>query len=113
MFRNDVQKCDAIRVLLGPALARTFWNSKGPTEVACNLVERRGIPLSHRERILLFVAFDLWNGDGHADLGQIVNVLDSEDLRRIGTLLVAIASQHGDRAIDTWIKEWGRSKKQR
>ena len=110
MFRNDAQKCLAIRALLGPHLDY-LWTTEGPTPTAITLLERRGGPMSHGEQLMLFCAFDIWNGDGKALLGSLIAVLDGDNLRRLGTLLVAMSGLYADRAIDRWIEEHTRPAK--
>lgn len=102
MFRDDTQAHAAIRTLLDtiPKLGR-FWTDTGPTDEAVRLVEARGGALSSGEALLVFVAFDLYNGRGGAQLSRVIHTLGNEPLSALGSLLVSLT--HGPEAIDTWI----------
>jgi hypothetical protein len=102
MFENDGQRCEAILVLLASLRLERLWTMKGPTDEACELLEQRGGYLSSGERLLLFVAFDMWNGDGHADFGRLLYSLDGERQTMVGLFLIAMAQ--GSHAIDQWIE---------
>lgn len=102
MFRDEAQTHAAIRTLLDtlPGLGR-LWTDTGPTDEAVRLVETRGGALSSGEALLVFVAFDLWNGQGGAQLGRVFHILSAEPLAALGLLLAAVT--RGPDAIDAWI----------
>lgn len=102
MFQNDTQRCQAIRVLLSSLGLERMWTTTGPTDEACELLEQKGGYLSSGERLLLFVAFDMWNGDGHADFGKLLYSLDGARQRLVGELLVAMSAET-NQTIDAWI----------
>jgi hypothetical protein len=106
MFSGDRQVALAARALLGRMRMGRLFTESGPTKEACDLLEAGGGTLSSGEGIYLQAAFDLWNGNGHCDLGRAVAVLDSGHLAALGRLLVAIA--RGPAAVDGWIAEQGR-----
>lgn len=103
MFTSDTQKCAVIRALLKQVRLDYLWTLEGPTDAAIKLLEARGGPLSHGEQLMLLAAFDVWNGDGRATLGELLSVLDNQNLANLGTLLVALASPNAGRAVDAWL----------
>jgi hypothetical protein len=68
------------------------------------LLQAGGGPLSHGEKVTLFVAWALWNGEGELTLNEVLNTLDGGNLRMVGELLVAISA--GSEAIDGWLQEY-------
>ena len=105
MFRNDAQICACARVLLRSVRQEKLWTETGSTEEAIKLLHTRGGYLSSGERLMLFVAFDFWNGQGNAEFPKLINVLDSNKLRLVCTLAVVVAE--GATAIDRWLIECG------
>lgn len=89
MWASEKARNEAIRRLLAPrpALA-ALWNEKGPTRQACSYLEH-GSPLSSGEAVLLKVAFDLWNGRGHATVDELLCTLDEGNLRAVCDAVLA------------------------
>lgn len=84
MWRNERQQCAVIQKLLAPHPAIAgLWTSTGPTKLACTLLEQNGGPLSSGEILLLRVAFDIWNGHGKAEVGELLATLDEGNLRAV------------------------------
>lgn len=106
MFRDDRQAARTAKALLTRVRLGRLFTEEGPTREACDLLEKGGGPMSHGEAIFLSIAFDLWNGMGHCDLGDAIGVLDSGNLVALGSLLVAVAG--GAAAVDRWIGIYGR-----
>lgn len=102
MFRDDAQTHAAIRLLLGtiPGLAR-MWTETGPTDEAAHVVEGTSSAMSSGEVLLVRVAFDLYNGQGGASFGRVLNTLGNEPLNALGALLVAFTQS--PEAIEVWI----------
>ncbi len=61
---------------------RGLWTEEGPTQVALGYL-KNGAPLSHGESLVLLVAFDLWNGGGGAEVGDLLYTLDARNLRAV------------------------------
>jgi len=101
MFRNDAQVNEVCTVLLERAHMRGFWTREGPTKKAHEFVEEGG-PMSSGERVMLLVAYGLWNGTGGLEFAALMQ-LDDENLEAVGSLLVALATGNDASAIETWI----------
>jgi hypothetical protein len=67
------------------------------------LAERDGAFLSSGERLVLLVAWSLWNGCSHVTVGEVFFNLDSTSLAMLGKLMIAGA--RGSEAIDEWLAE--------
>jgi hypothetical protein len=80
-----------------------LWSSQGPTDEAMALLETDGGPLSSGERMLLMIAWSIWNGRGHVTVADVLHRLDGTSLVMLGKLLVA-AGRGGD-SIDAWLAE--------
>ena len=102
MFQSDAQISAVVRVLLHSVRLERLWGD-APSVEAVELLEQGGGPLSSGEFLMLRIAFDLWNNHGRALLGRVVNVLDNERLRLVGSLLVALAS--GPSKVDWWLEQ--------
>jgi hypothetical protein len=101
MFRDDAHKCEAIRVWLGSLLeSAEYWTERGPTQLAIDTLESS--PLSSGQRLAVRMAFDIWNGDGKATIGECLHTLDTIRLRMLGSLLLAVADEEGTE-LDRWI----------
>lgn len=82
-WKDERSACDAIRRMLAGPHLQHLWTADGPTPEACDLLDAGGGPLSHGQQVMLRAAFDLWNGQGNATLGDLVNVLDTKNLRAV------------------------------
>lgn len=102
MFKNDQQICACIRVLLHSARLEQLWTATGPTDEALALLRDKGGYLSSGERLMLFVAFDFWNGQGNAEFGKLINVLDADKLGLVCSLAIAVAE--GEEAVAFWLE---------
>ena len=101
MFRDDEQSAAVARVLMRSVRLDYLWDGDRPTAEAVELMQRRGGPLSSGQVQMLLVVFDLWNGEGHADLGRVLAVLDETRLGLVASLLTAVAK--GASAVDVWL----------
>ncbi len=104
MFRDDRQRarvCQALCALVG---FPTFWTDAGPSPRVKELLEADGGPLSHGEKVMVFVAWALWNSRGGLTIAELVDTLDRENLTAIGELLSALAN--GPAALDAWLAEY-------
>ena len=107
MFVNKQQRAEACFLLLRLAsenFAMTMWHDPrisngsmigGPAPAGIaklkNALEGDGHTLSHGEKLLLQVTFDVWNGSGHAHLHEVLEQLMPHQIGAIGTLCDAIA----------------------
>ena len=101
MFRNDKQTCAAIRALLAPIRLAHLWSECGPTDEALKVLEQRGGALSRGEALMVFAAFDFWNGHGKTQLGDLLAVLDTAHMERLASLLIAVSNGAAD--VDRWL----------
>ena len=113
MFRDDEQKCTAIKALLRPVHLGHLWTDSGPTDHGIELFRDRGGPLSHGQKLMLLAAYDIWNGRGEVTLGDLLSVLDGTNLEALGSLMVALSSMDGQTAVDHWIAKHSRTEKAR
>ena len=97
IWHNDTERARACRALLVPIRLHHFWDEKGPTktglaykppQIAKDCDEDRAASeygvLSSGERIMVKLAWDLWNSRGGCEFGSILDTLD-------GTLVATIA----------------------
>lgn len=103
MFRDDAQISSAVLVLLHSVQLERLWTAAGPTNEAVELADKRGGPMSHGEALIVLVAFDFWNGHGHARLDELLAVLDPDRIRLVATLMIAAAE--GGEAVDRWLSQ--------
>jgi hypothetical protein len=103
VFSSDEQLARVCRAFCSRARLSELWTSEGPTAQAMSLLERDGGPLSSGERMVLLVAWSIWNGSGHLSLSDVLHQLDGISLAMLGKLLLAAAQGGG--AIDAWIIE--------
>jgi hypothetical protein len=103
MWRSEKQRVEAIRLLLANLFSRertqAFWQEDGPTELA--LEYAKASPLSSGEQVLLRVALDFWNGQGGASFADVIYRLDSERLRTVVSLALAIDRE----TVNEWIRD--------
>lgn len=104
MFRDDRQLARACRGLTSRILSREapFWTDEGPTRAA--VAHRDGSPMAPSARALLGVAWALWTGSAEGpSAGELLRVLDGENLGAVGRLFVAVAGTPED--VDRWIAD--------
>jgi len=87
MWQSDRQKCDVIRTLLACVNREDLWTPTGPTKEARHLLHLGGGYLSSGERMILRVAFSIWNGLG--EIGDLLDTLDEVRLRAVCEALLA------------------------
>lgn len=105
MWRDDAQRSAAIRILLEGAHLGRWWTDVGPSvELAALVVGGwEGVgAYSHGEQVMLRVAMDYWNGQGHAALAEVLDVLDGANLGRVASLALALAA--GASTVDRWLE---------
>ena len=103
MFSSDEQLARVCRAVCSRARLAELWTSDGPTVQATDLLERDGGPLSSGERMVLLVAWSIWNGSGQVTVGDVLRQLDGVSLTMLGKLM--LAAGQGGGAIDAWIVE--------
>jgi hypothetical protein len=106
-FRNHVQRARIARTLLKMVRLGGLFEQNGPqadAEFYLRRAERSG--LSTGEVIMLRLAFDIWNGDGHVEFGRvfIANRLDLDKERAIAELV--LAGQDGSAGLDRWLEKY-------
>jgi len=101
MFRDQKQQCAVCQTLLELVGMARLWGPEGPTSEAVTLLGEGKDAMSHGEALMLEVAFDVWNGGGHADLGDLLATLDKDNLHAVGELMSAMAL--GMHAVDDWL----------
>lgn len=107
-FRNDRQRGEVAKVLTdrlgkGPMWRVDQYGTPRPTGL---LKSHLGRALTGSEALLVRVAWDVWNGDGHARVDLALHTLDGPNLRMVGGLLLAAADSTGT-MIDEWLVRWG------
>ena len=78
----DRQPLGVIHVLLHAVGLDHLWQ-EAPTAEAIALLAQGGGYLSSGQTVMLKIAFDLWNGEGNADLPSILTCLDPQRLALI------------------------------
>jgi hypothetical protein len=104
VFRDDHQRAAVCQILCARVGRESLWTLTGPSPTAEQLLRAGGGALSHGEKVMLFVAWALWNGEGELTLNEVLNTLDGGNLRMVGELLVAISA--GSEAIEGWLQEY-------
>lgn len=104
MFRNDQQRGRVCQVLTANIPHGPFWV---PDEVGCprpNGTVRQHLRrvFASSEVVLVRVAWDVWNAGGKPRFDRVLDVLDGPNLRKVGSLLVAIGASSST-AIDDWV----------
>lgn len=77
--------------------------SSSPARVRAPAIEA----LSHRERTMLLVAFDLWNGSGDASFRDVVGLSPRLVTAIAGLMAARCAELAQGRGLQAWIGEWG------
>jgi hypothetical protein len=104
VFRDDRQLALVCRALCTRAGVPDAWTPDGPAGVAFAVQEGRD-PLSSGQRVLVLVAWALWNGTGDLTIARLLDVLDGEHVRALAGLLVARVD--GADAVDAWLRDHG------
>ncbi|MEW5848612.1 MAG: hypothetical protein AB2A00_07340 [Myxococcota bacterium] len=78
-----------------------LWTEEGPTSAARRLRDHDGEDLTDAQRFLLMLAWDVWNGTGHADMSELLR-LDVVTRRLVAALLGALAGTARD--LDAWLE---------
>lgn len=109
MFRSDQQRGRVCQVLTASIPHGPFWvlDQHGTPRPNGDLEEHIERVFSSSEVVLVRIAWDVWNGLGDAPLGRALDTLDGTNLRKVGSLLVAIGGE-SSRAIDEWLVTWER-----
>lgn len=101
MFRSEAQRARACRALCQKARLPWMWTETGPSEQAIEIMEANGGPLSSGERVVLLAAFAFWNGHAGVSFADVIERLDSPNLRAIASLMLALDG--GGAEIDQWL----------
>jgi hypothetical protein len=75
----------------------------GPLVFGVQVLLERGEPPSDVEAVILLACFDLWNGTGKLEFGELVTTLDGPRLHLLGSLMMALGQ--GVDTVDHWIDE--------
>jgi hypothetical protein len=79
-----------------------LWIADGPTPRARELHEQPPSGMTGGQRVLLQLAFCLWEGGKGPPLGSALSLLGGAHLRLVGGLLVALSEDAS--AIDRWVR---------
>jgi hypothetical protein len=109
VFRSDAQLARVCGALCARVGMGELWTPDGPSDRATALLETGGGPLSSGERVMLLVAWAVWNGDEGARFGDVIHRLDGRCLVALGTLLIAVAG--GGAAVDEWLAKMERERR--
>ncbi len=108
MFRDDEQLAAVCQTLCARVGLPSLWTNTGPSERAKELIQAEGGPLSHGEKVMVFLAWSFWNGKGGLTVAELVDTLDRNNLLAVGQLLQAHAE--GPEALDAWLDDQSRPK---
>ena len=109
-FRDDRQRGDVARVLTdrlgkGPMFRADEAGVPRPTAGLKSHLDR---VFTGSENLLVRLAWDVWNGDGHARIDLCLVSLDSSNLKMVGELLTAAAETgFSGSGVDDWLMRWG------
>ena len=101
MMRDHAQLNECCRRLLASVHKEDLWGDDGPTDEGWELHKANGGYLSSGERIFLLIAIDVWNGQGGARFGDVINRLDNDRLKLVADFMLALRG--GSLAIDAWL----------
>lgn len=109
MFRTEAQQAAVCETLCRLVRLPGLWTTgghrlPGPTDRAIALLKQRGGTMSHGEWLMVAAAWDTWNGRGGLKLADALATLDGNNLRALGSMLVAIAEDAD--AVDRWLAHW-------
>lgn len=103
MLRNDEQLARVCQSLCGRIGLPSLWTEDGPSVQAKELLRDQGGPLSHGEKVIVFLAWSFWNGKGGLTVAELVDTLDRDNLSAVGQLLEAYAE--GLDAVNAWLED--------
>lgn len=89
----------------GCAPEERLWSAGGPSQRACALLEQPPAGMTGAQRVLLELAFCLWEGGRGPSVGQLLGLLDGAHLHMVGGLFVALSDDVG--AVDRWVRQHG------
>ena len=102
MFRSRRSQARVARALVARAGLDALWRDDGPTPEARLLADAGHLLLGRRERALCRVAWLIWDGSSAINLGDLLDLTDSEDLATVAELLRAMSV--GADAVDAWLR---------
>lgn len=113
MFRDDRQKAAVCNVLTNWIWKGDFWDEDTPkaTSLTIETAKRDGDTMSSGEHRMFLLAWELWTGEPALQLDEIIRGFTPNQLRQVGSLLMAIAD--GADEIDNWLSAWGQQIHQR
>jgi len=92
---NDQQRAAVARALLTVIQLDHLFTLEGPTLEALALRgSARLMPV--RDRLILRLAFCIWNFDGGPGWGELLNELPASDLPTLVGVLIALSEQPGE-----------------
>jgi len=103
MRSPDVRMARVCDVLCAQTGLAGMWTRTGPSRRAVRLLTEKGGPLSGDQKVMLLVAWALWNGAGRISLWSIVRGLTAHHLFTLGEVLQAIAG--GSYATEAWLSK--------
>lgn len=103
-FASDRQLAAVCQALVEPLGKGTLWRDGEMTSLGAQWLKR--MPgFSHGEAVLIRFAFVLWNDSNKGPkVAELLHVLDGNHLRRIATLMLAMAAGRPE-AIERWLDQ--------
>jgi hypothetical protein len=105
VFSSRLQVARVCMVLTRGCARERLWTSEGPSAQARELNQAPQASLTGAQRVLLELAFCLWDGGKGPGLGSTLTLLDAAHLHLVGGLLVALSEDGA--AIDRWVRQNG------
>ncbi len=104
MFQNTRQQAAVCHQLCVEArIPMRMWTIEPPEPTEDAVKVCKGITrLSRHESLMVRAAWDIWNGYGKVEIVELVEVLNSHNLKTVADCLKAIAN--GPEAIDRWLR---------
>jgi hypothetical protein len=90
-------------VLLASVGKSALWREGQPTTKALSLRNSSGGMFAAEERVMLLLAWAVWDGGGGLKLADVLKTLSPQRLALVGALLSAMAA--GPEAMDTWLAQ--------
>jgi len=102
VFASRQQLARVCAVLTRGCARVALWTSEGPTLGARARLEAPPADMTGEQRVLLELAFCLWDGGKGPPFGSALTLLGAAHLHLVGGLLVAMSESSA--AIDRWLR---------
>ena len=101
--QNQEQISRICNVLLASVGKGALWRSDQPTTKALSLRTSSGGMFEPEERVMLLLAWAIWDGGGGLKVSDLIQKLERPRLALVGSLLSAMAQ--GSAAMAAWLAE--------